>query len=84
MRRKVIKMFVEPRPSNNCLYNIFCLCDDGTIWIHEIGSESKWKQLENVPQPETEDETRERIQSQKDAEFDEIMELAEKLADTGG
>lgn len=76
MERKVIDMFVEPRPSNKCLYNIFCLCNDGTIWIHEIGSTSKWVQMENVPQPRSEDAVREEKQAVKDKELDEILDLA--------
>jgi hypothetical protein len=80
MNRKIIQMHVEPRPHSNALYNIFCLCNDGTIWIHEIGSKNQWRQLEQIPQPETEDDTRKRIENQREQEFDEIMKRAQELS----
>jgi hypothetical protein len=80
MRRKIIDMFVEPRPEAGTLYNIFCLCDDGTIWIHFIGSEGdSWKQLENIPQPETVEETLETIKAHKTAQLNEIRDAAENM-----
>lgn len=85
MRRKIIDMFVEPRPEAGTLYNIFCLCDDGTIWIHFIGTEGdSWKQLENIPQPETVEETLETIKAHKKSQFDEIMSVAQAVQNNLG
>jgi len=56
MKNRYIKDFwVNPERNSSALYEIFCLCNDGTLWVHSVGASKPWRQLEDVPQPSEHD-----------------------------
>lgn len=57
MERKVIQFELVSTGSVKNIFDVLCLCNDGTMWIHHVGSEGhSWTQLENIPQPVTHEE----------------------------
>lgn len=49
-KREIIKFEVVPNAAMSTLYDIVCLCNDGSLWIHTVGLDEPWQQIADIPQ----------------------------------
>ena len=63
--RKVVQIFLKPEGPGVGFDVLFALCDDGSMWMlpRPIGQmgESKWRQIEGVPQEESAEPPAQRV-----------------------